>query len=60
MMMWLIGSLPRTSDVAEWEGWRLEVVDMDGNRIDKVLASSLQAGDVPENPKSASNTDGER
>jgi putative hemolysin len=58
MMMWLIGSLPRTSDVAEWEGWRLEVVDMDGNRIDKVLASSLQTGDVPENPKSASNTDG--
>ncbi|MEK6249562.1 MAG: hemolysin family protein [Planctomycetales bacterium] len=42
MMMWLIGSLPRTSDVAEWEGWRLEVVDLDGNRIDKVLASRLQ------------------
>lgn len=41
MMMWLIGSLPRTSDVAEWEGWRLEVVDLDGNRIDKVLASRL-------------------
>jgi putative hemolysin len=60
MMMWLIGSLPRTSDVAEWEGWRLEVVDMDGNRIDKVLASSLQTRDVPENPKSASNKDGER
>lgn len=60
MMMWLIGSLPRTSDVAEWEGWRLEVVDMDGNRIDKVLASSLLDRDVPEKPKSASNTDGER
>ncbi|TKB25473.1 HlyC/CorC family transporter [Desulfopila sp. IMCC35006] len=41
MIMWLIGDLPRTSDVAEWEGWRLEVVDMDGNRVDKVLASSL-------------------
>lgn len=39
MMMWLIGSIPRTGDVAEWEGWRLEVVDLDGNRIDKVLAS---------------------
>lgn len=60
MMMWLIGSLPRTSDVAEWEGWRLEVVDMDGNRIDKVLASSLLDGDVPENPKSAADTDGEK
>jgi putative hemolysin len=41
MMMWLIGSLPRTGDVAEWEGWRFEVVDLDGNRIDKVLAGRL-------------------
>jgi len=41
MMMWLIGNLPRTSDVAEWEGWKLEVIDLDGNRIDKVLASRL-------------------
>ena len=43
MMMWLIGSVPRTGDVTEWEGWRLEVVDLDGNRIDKVLASRLPA-----------------
>jgi len=41
MMMWLIGSVPRTCDVVEWEGWRLEVVDLDGNRVDKVLASRL-------------------
>lgn len=41
MMMWLIGSLPRTGDIAEWERWRLEVVDLDGNRVDKVLASLL-------------------
>ena len=41
MMMWLIGNLPRTGDVTEWEQWRLEVVDLDGNRIDKVLASRL-------------------
>jgi putative hemolysin len=38
MIMWLVGRLPRTSDSAEWEGWLLEVVDLDGNRIDKVLA----------------------
>jgi putative hemolysin len=56
MMMWLIGNLPRTSDVAEWEGWRLEVVDMDGNRIDKVLASSLlEVGDEQKYPESAPN-----
>ncbi len=41
MMMWLLGQLPSTGDVAEWEHWRLEVVDLDGKRIDKVLASRL-------------------
>jgi len=41
MMMWLIGSVPRTCDVVEWEGWRLEVIDLDGHRLDKVLASRL-------------------
>lgn len=56
MMMWLIGNLPRTSDVAEWQGWRLEVVDMDGNRIDKVLASSLmEVRDEQTNPESPPN-----
>ena len=41
MMMWLAGKLPRTGAVTEWQGWRLEVIDLDGNRIDKVLASRL-------------------
>lgn len=41
MMMWLIGKVPRTGEVAVWEGWELEVVDLDGNRIDKVLATQL-------------------
>ncbi|MHB8808905.1 MAG: hemolysin family protein [Desulfobulbaceae bacterium] len=41
MMMWLIGDVPHTGDITEWEQWRLEVVDMDGNRVDKVLASRL-------------------
>lgn len=41
MMMWLMGRLPRTGDVAEWEQWRLEVVDLDGKRIDKALATRL-------------------
>jgi putative hemolysin len=25
----------------EWEGWRFEVVDLDGKRVDKVLATAL-------------------
>ncbi|MCH8180288.1 MAG: HlyC/CorC family transporter [Proteobacteria bacterium] len=45
LVMLLLGRLPRTTDVVEWEGWRLEVVDMDGKRIDKVLACRLHEPD---------------
>ncbi len=38
MLMVLMGRLPKTADTCEWEGWKLEVVDMDGTRIDKILA----------------------
>ncbi len=41
MLMWLSGKVPRTGDTLDWQQWRFEVVDMDGNRIDKVLASRL-------------------
>ena len=34
-----LGRIPSPADIVEWEGLRLEVVDMDGNRIDKVLAA---------------------
>ncbi|MEW6220726.1 MAG: hemolysin family protein [Thermodesulfobacteriota bacterium] len=54
MMMWLLGRLPRTGDVTEWEQWRLEVVDLDGRRLDKVLASRVPeqgaAHDAAESP----------
>jgi putative hemolysin len=47
MMMLLLGRLPQTTDMAQWEGWVLEIVDMDGKRIDKVLARQiLQSQDV--------------
>jgi putative hemolysin len=39
MTMLLLGRLPHTADKAYWEDWCLEIVDMDGRRIDKVLAS---------------------
>ncbi|HEX5374272.1 MAG TPA: hemolysin family protein [Aquabacterium sp.] len=39
LVMMLLGRLPQTTDHVEWDGWRFEVVDMDGKRIDKVLAS---------------------
>jgi putative hemolysin len=41
MVMLLLGRLPRTTDAVEWEGWRFEVVDLDGKRVDKVLANAL-------------------
>lgn len=41
MMMLLLGRVPKTADTAMWEGWRFEIVDMDGNRIDKVLATPI-------------------
>jgi putative hemolysin len=41
LLMWLLGRLPRTGDIASWENWRFEVIDLDGKRIDKVLATQL-------------------
>ena len=39
LVMLLLARLPRPGDRVDWDGWRFEVVDMDGKRIDKVLAS---------------------
>lgn len=39
MLMLLLGRLPRTGDLVDWNGWRFEIVDLDGRRIDKVQAS---------------------
>ena len=34
-----LGHIPAISEYFDWEGFRLEVVDMDRNRIDKLLVS---------------------
>jgi putative hemolysin len=48
MIMLLLGRLPGTADCVDWEGWRFEVVDMDGKRVDKVLVTPLQeTGELP-------------
>ena len=36
-----LGRIPAVADHFEWRGWRFEVVDMDANRIDKVLAAPV-------------------
>ncbi len=38
------GRLPKVADVVNWEGRHLEIVDMDGKTIDKVLASRVPDG----------------
>jgi putative hemolysin len=39
LVFWQLGRIPHTTDSIRWQGWTFEVVDMDGQRIDKVLAS---------------------
>jgi putative hemolysin len=39
LAMAALGRVPRTGDVFERRGYRFEVVDMDGNRVDRLLVS---------------------
>lgn len=41
LVMHQLGRIPIATDSFEWAGWRFEVVDMDGRRVDKVLATPL-------------------
>ncbi len=49
-----LGRIPSPADSFEWGNVRLEVVDMDGNRVDKVLAMAKPtpsaAGEVQREP----------
>jgi len=45
-VLYQLGYIPKTGEALEWEGWRFEVVDMDGNRIDRLLV-------VPPSPAAA-------
>jgi magnesium and cobalt exporter, CNNM family len=46
-----LGRIPVAADSFEWEGLKIEVVDMDGNRVDKVLVTP--AGDTVEDTQDA-------
>ena len=41
LAMLALGRVPRTGDVFERGGYRFEIVDMDGNRVDRVLVSRI-------------------
>lgn len=40
-----LGRIPATGESFLWKNWRFEVVDLDGRRIDKVLATQIKSGD---------------
>ena len=40
-VMTMLGRIPAPGDHFEWQGYRIEVVDMDGHRVDKVLVTRL-------------------
>jgi putative hemolysin len=41
LIMQIVGRVPMTADKVVVEGWELEIVDMDGRRVDKVLATRI-------------------
>jgi putative hemolysin len=43
LVMHQIGAIPAVGQVFEWEGFRFEIVDMDGRRVDKVLVQPHNA-----------------
>ena len=40
------GRIPNTGEFFDWSGWRIEVVDLDGPRIDKLLLTRIDSMDV--------------
>ena len=46
LMMWLLGRLPQIGDTTTWENWKLELVDLDGKRVDKGLTSRITEADA--------------
>ena len=48
MVMAALGHIPQTGEVFEWRGFRVEVVDLDGARIDKLLITPVPQIDADE------------
>lgn len=53
MLMLLLGRLPHTGDRIQWDGWSFEIVDIDGKRIDKVIASAILPQETPDSHEPA-------
>ncbi len=50
LILTVLDHLPKPSDVVQLQGLRLEVLDMDGRRVDKVLVSQGEASEVLNRP----------
>lgn len=48
-VMTVLGKVPISGEHFLWENYRFEVMDMDGNRVDKVLVSPLPESLLPQN-----------
>ncbi len=46
-VMTYLGRVPATADLFEWNGMHFEVMDMDGNRVDKILVTPHMEVQVP-------------
>lgn len=44
MIIAQFGRIPNVGEHFEWGGWRIEIVDLDGPRVDKLLLQRLTAG----------------
>jgi len=41
-VLFQLGHIPVPGETFDWRNWRFEVVDLDGRRIDKVMATARQ------------------
>ncbi|KRG38903.1 hemolysin [Stenotrophomonas pictorum JCM 9942] len=48
MCMHYFGRIPHAGEYFDWAGWRIEIVDLDGARIDKLLLRKLAEEDADE------------
>jgi putative hemolysin len=46
-VMAMLGRIPRAGDAFDWDTWRVEVMDMDGRRVDKILLSRAPTSASP-------------
>ncbi len=43
LVLFVLGRIPEEADNFVWNGWKFEVIDMDGHRVDKVVVTRVTA-----------------